>query len=428
MDKRKFNKHISEYEEREADVIARKKKAYIRRKKRERALLIFKIKVCIGAGFILICWNIFGNTIDTISAYSNSKINLDNIINGDAVVDNERVSFLAVGDNIGHDRVNEYADSQLGEMDDNQYDYTASYKNVEKQIKSADLAFINQESIIGGKTLGVTGYPAFNSPEELAGSLVDVGFDIVNAATNHILDKGFTGVKNAANTWSQYSGITYVGAYVSQEDADTIRTFESNGITFSILAYTYGTNGYTVDNNFTVPWFDKEKIISDVAKAKAVSDVVMVSAHWGDEGSYTLNSLQKEYGQLFADQGVDLVIGHHTHTVQELSWVEGIDGNKTLIAYGLGNFLSTMESVDNQLEGMLTMDFVRKDNEVVIENILFTPLINHFGEGPVEVHYMSDYTDELRSVHYTLKNETSEVMTYYRNKINELIPSEFLTN
>lgn len=428
MDKRDFNKHISEYEDREAEQIARKKKAYLRRKQRERALLIFKLKVCIGAGLILIVWNIFGNTLDTISAYRTSKINLNNILSEATSENKDRVSFLAVGDNIGHDRVNQYADSMLGEMDDDQYDYSASYKNVEKQIKSADIAFINQESIIGGKSLGITGYPAFNSPEELAGNLVDVGFDVVNAATNHILDKGFTGVQNAANTWAQYSGITYVGAYVSQEDADTIRTFKCNGITFSILAYTYGTNGYKVDNDFTVPWFERDKIISDVAKAKEISDVVMVSAHWGDEGSYTLNSLQQEYGQLFADQGVDLVIGHHAHTVQELTWVEGEMGNKTLIAYGLGNFLSTMESVDNQLEGMLTLDFVKKGSEIVIENILFIPLINHFGEGPVEVHYMSEYTEELRSVHYTLKDETSEVMSYYTNKLNQLIPAEFLSN
>lgn len=401
---------------------ARNRQLQLQRKKQK--VLVFRIKVCIGAFIILIMWNITKSTIGFIGGLFNKDV-VQEVATEVEEVKEDRVSFLAVGDNIGHDRVHTYGDTMDGVEGDDLYDFKPSYKNVVDRVSGVDLAFINQESIIGGVDLGISGYPAFNSPEDLAQDLVDVGFDIVNAATNHILDKGDKGVINAANTWGQYEDVLYVGAYESQESADTIRTIERNGITFAVLAYTYGTNGYTSNYDYTAPLFDEQKIISDVAAAKEISDVVIVSAHWGAEGLFELDDTQRKYSQIFADQGVDLVIGHHAHVIQPLEWVTGSNGNKTLVAYGLGNFLSTMESVDNQLEGMLTLDFVRVEEEVVIENIEFIPLINHFGQGPVEVYYLQDYTTELGSEHFTLKDEDNDYLEYYWSKVRELIPQEF---
>lgn len=406
-----------------------RRRAEVRRKRKKKRVLVFRIKVCIGAFLILFLWELGKKTTDFLvnllpdKEVSQEVIQLDSLIEEE--IPEDRVSFLAVGDNIGHDRVHAYGDLMEGDEGDGKYDFKPSYKNVYEQITNVDLAFINQESIIGGVELGITGYPAFNSPEDLAKNIVEVGFDIVNAATNHILDKGDKGVANAAETWGEFQDVLYVGAYESQESADTIRTIERNGIVFSVLAYTYGTNGYTSNYNYTAPIFDEAKIIKDVALAKEISDVVIVSAHWGTEGSFELDDTQKKYSQLFADEGVDLVIGHHAHVIQELNWLEGKNGNKTLVAYGLGNFLSTMESVDNQLEGMLTLDFVRVEENVVIENVQFIPLINHFGEGPVEVHYLKDYTEELGSVHYTLKTQNIDYLAYYWSKVDEIIPEEF---
>ncbi|MFV0396238.1 MAG: CapA family protein [Coprobacillaceae bacterium] len=335
------------------------------------------------------------------------------------------VSFLAVGDNLGHERVYTYADSKEGEVGDGKYDFKPSYTKVADTIKNADLAFINQESIIGGDDLGITGYPAFNSHEQWASDLTDFGFDMVNGATNHSLDKGFKAVQNTAEIWRQYDDVIFAGAYDSQEDADTIRVIERDGIKFSLLSYTYGTNGYTAPNDYCVPLFDENKITEDVKKAKEVSDVVIVSAHWGTESDYTVTETQKSYAQLFADLGVDLVIGTHPHVIQPLEWVTGTDGNKTLVAYSLGNFLSTMETVDTQLEGMLSLDFVKSGDTISIENVVWTPLINHFGDGTFQVMPLKSYTDELNKVHYVLGDEEPNAIEAFKQKTKEVIGDDF---
>lgn len=343
--------------------------------------------------------------------------------------ENNTVSFLAVGDNMGHERVYTYADENSGEAGDGEYDFLPSYEYMVEYIEEADLAFINQESIIGGDELGISGYPAFNSPEQWAYDLVTLGFDVVNSATNHSLDMGYTAIENSIETFSQFDDIVYTGVYNSEEDASTVKTIERNGITFAFLSYTYGTNGYELPNSYCVKLLDEDTIREDVAAAKEVSDVVIVSAHWGTESSYELNSTQLEYAQLFADLEVDLVVGHHPHVIQSLEWITGENGNETLVAYSLGNFLSTMETVDTQLEGMLTLDFIKGDDgEVTIENVEWTALINHFGDGTFNVRPLSEYTDELNAVHYVLADQCPNAIETFQEITLDTIGDEFTIN
>ena len=342
------------------------------------------------------------------------------------------VSFVAVGDNIGHDRIHGAADVNNGEYLDGKYDFKPLYEKIKPTISGADLAFINQESIIGGKSEGIAGYPAFNSPEELAGDLVAVGFDIFNAATNHSLDAGYQAIENSIETFSQYEDVLYTGVFNSKESNQTIPTITKNNITFSVISYTYGTNGYAIPNDYCVNLFDEEKIRADVANAKKVSDVVIVSAHWGIESDYMPNNMQQEYAQLFANLGVDLVIGTHPHVIQPLTWLEGENGNKTLVTYSLGNFLSTMESLDNQLQGMLSLNFVKENEVVRIENVVWIPLVNHFEasgtnltEAFPQVYLLSEYNNELANKHYILK-DYPDWENYFNEKNKAVIGDDFI--
>lgn len=335
------------------------------------------------------------------------------------------VSLVAVGDNIIHERVFQYA-SKNGT-----YDFTPCYKHIKKYISDADLSFINQETILGGESLKITGYPAFNSPSELAQNLVDIGFNMINGATNHSFDRDYQGVKNAASTWQQYQGIVYAGTYASQKDRDTIRIIEKKGIKFALLSYTqtlneYNTNPYALlkQTPYAVTLLeDKVAIQNDIAKAKAQADIVIVSAHWGKENEATVTDKQREYAQFFADQGVDLVIGTHPHIIQPVSWINGQNGNKTLVAYSLGNFLSTMETQETQLEGMLSLDFIKKDDQVTIENICWIPLINHFGDDTVEVYPLTKYPRDKLASHFVLKNQVN-VIQQFKAKTKDVIGSD----
>ncbi|MCF0106281.1 MAG: CapA family protein [Holdemanella sp.] len=344
--------------------------------------------------------------------------------------DSNSVSFVAVGDNLIHETV--YLDA---EKSDGTYDFKKMYANVEDVIKSADVAFINQETILGGTELGLSGYPTFNSPSEIAKNLEDVGFNLANLATNHCLDKSETGIANELDAFSK-TDITVDGIYTSQQDYDSISTFEKNGITFAFLAYTYGTNGIEAPNTYNVSYFDEAKITNDVTKAKEVSDVVIVSAHWGDENTFQPNAFETQYAQLFADLGVDVVIGTHPHTIQPIEWVTGKDGNKTLVAYSLGNFIGGMLTTDNAIGGMFCFDVVKNKDSYTVENVEWKPTFIHF-EGNQDnilaerynyaAYLVEDYTDKLAAKHVLNGYDGNVVSLDYINQVTkDVISSEYL--
>ena len=340
------------------------------------------------------------------------------------------VSFMGVGDNLIHDTV--YNDAL---QSDGTYDFKKMYSNFKKDAQNSDISFINQETVLGGEDLGLSGYPTFNSPSEIAQNLEDTGFNLVNLATNHCLDQSEQGIINELNTFKQTKIVTN-GVYDSQEAFDTIPTFKKKGITFSFLAYTYGTNGIEAPNSYNVRYLDDTQIKTDVAKAKKISDVVIVSAHWGDENTFEPNDLQTHYAQLFADCGVDVVIGTHPHTIQPVEWLAGSGGNKMLCVYSLGNFIGGMLTTDNAIGGEIKFDFVKKEDAISIENVQWIPTIIHF-EGDqnniIEKRYnykaykYDQYSDKLAKKHVLNGYEDNVVsLDYIKSKTKEVINAKYL--
>lgn len=340
------------------------------------------------------------------------------------------VSFMGVGDNLIHETV--YNDAL---QDDGTYDFSKMYTNFKKDAKESDIAFINQETVLGGESLGLSGYPTFNSPTEIAKNLEKVGFNLANLATNHCLDRGEQGIANELEAFSNTNIVTD-GVYTSQEAFNAIPTFKKKGITFSFLAYTYGTNGIAPDYDYNVSYLDDDQIKSDVQKAKEISDVVIVSAHWGDENTFEPNDLQKHYAQLFADCGVDVVIGTHPHTIQPVKWIKGNSGNKMLCVYSLGNFIGGMLTTDNAIGGEIKFDFVKKNDKITIENVKWIPTVIHFEgnqDNIIEVRYnykaykLSQYSDKLAKKHVLNGYDGNVVnIKYITNKTKEVIDEKYL--
>lgn len=340
------------------------------------------------------------------------------------------VSFMGVGDNLIHETV--YNDAL---QDDGTYDFSKMYTNFKKDAKESDIAFINQETVLGGESLGLSGYPTFNSPTEIAKNLEKAGFNLANLATNHCLDRGEQGIANELEAFSNTNIVTD-GVYTSQEAFNTIPTFKKKGITFSFLAYTYGTNGIAPDYDYNVSYLDDDQIKSDVQKAKEISDVVIVSAHWGDENTFEPNDLQKHYAQLFADCGVDVVIGTHPHTIQPVKWIKGSSGNKMLCVYSLGNFIGGMLTTDNAIGGEIKFDFVKKSDKITIENVKWIPTVIHFegNQGNIiesrynyKAYKLSQYSDKLAKKH-VLNGYDGNVVSikYITNKTKEVIDEKYL--
>ncbi|WP_373710400.1 CapA family protein [Jeotgalibaca porci] len=343
----------------------------------------------------------------------------------------KRISFIGVGDNLIHENV-----IWAAETPDGSYDFSNMYENIAADVENADLAFLNQETIFAGPDYPYSGYPSFNTPEQLGTNMVDLGFDLINGATNHTLDFGVAGATYALDFWKQYEDVRYTGVFESEEASLEIPTIERDGVTFSFLAYTYGTNGIEPDTNWRVNYFDEEKIRTDVAKAKEVSDVVIVSAHWGDENTYVVNEYQKYYGQLFADLEVDVVIGTHPHVIQPVEWLTGTNGNEMLVVWSLGNLLAHALDDINTLGGMISFDFVVTEEETAIENIVFRPTVSHFSyhyndndrlKRKFKIYYLDEYTDELSIEHglNALEGISVSLERYY-SQVESVIAPEFL--
>ena len=341
--------------------------------------------------------------------------------------------FIAFGDNIIHGDVMKDA-ARLAEGSNAEFSFTPMYENYIDCINDADIAFINQETITAGKSYGYSGYPNFNSPQEAGKALIELGFDIVNMASNHMLDKKDNALRDTIEFWKNQN-VFMIGGYLNQNDYDTIRIYEIDGIKIAFLSYldyTIGGNGtnmmtLTPGSKLIIPLIDEQTIIRHMALAKEAADLVFVSMHWGVENSFVISSLQKNTAQLLADCGADVIIGHHTHTVQKVEWLTGSSGNKTLAVYGLGNQINTMYYSYNMVGGMIQFDIVRTDSGLAIENPLFVPTMCYYdmNRSHLKMYMLEDFTEELAASHGAQLNGSFTLKTL-KKYVTDVVSAEFL--
>ncbi len=186
------------------------------------------------------------------------------------------VTLAMVGDVLLHTPVEESCQAE-----DGSYDFSSLFANVKDEVQAADIAIVNQEVIIGGEELGVSGYPSFNAPYEVADALAETGFDVILHGTNHAMDQGKKGITNCLSNWEKkHPDIKILGINKSQDAQDSVTVLAQNGIKIAVLNYTYGLNGIALpsDMPYAVNLLDEEKVKADIASAKEQSDFVVVSA------------------------------------------------------------------------------------------------------------------------------------------------------
>lgn len=325
----------------------------------------------------------------------------------------ERVSFVGCGDNIIYLGNTRDAKS-LAISGGRTYNFKPMYENVADIIAEADIAFINQETVMAGEGYAISYYPMFNSPQDLGYDLTEMGYDVVNIANNHMLDKGSGGLESTIEFWKNMDCLM-IGGYENVEDYNTVRTLEKNGINIAFLSYTEMTNGITksASSEVVVPYTNDGDIKRQIAAAKEKAEFVIVSVHWGDENVFVPNAEQKRLAQLFADCGADVILGHHPHVIQSVEWISGKNGNKTLCVYSLGNFAAEQSYAYNMVGGIIGFDIVSVDNgKPYLENVAFTPTVFHFPSSFYgnKIYLLEDYSQSLAKSH--------GVSTFYRNSIS----------
>ncbi|ANE41118.1 hypothetical protein JM64_03270 [Fervidobacterium ngatamarikiense] len=243
------------------------------------------------------------------------------------------ITLSFVGDIMFHKPI---IDSALS---NGKYDFKNIFKYVKTYIEKTDLAFCNLETTLGGKPY--TGYPRFSSPDEVLDAIKYAGFDVVNVANNHMLDRGASGLIRTIKKVSE-SGLTCVGARLNPLEKE-YTIVDVKDIKVSLASFTYSTNGIQLDKEraYMFTYISKDVIMNIVQSMRKESDIVIVYLHYGNEYQTTPTKEQRELAHLALKSGADLVIASHPHVLQEIELVK--DGLKTkLIAYSLGNFLSNM--------------------------------------------------------------------------------------
>ena len=301
----------------------------------------------------------------------------------------DKLSLVMVGDNLIHDKI--YLEAWNGK----EYDFKGMYSMIKKVVSDYDLAYYNQETILGGSEIGVSSYPSFNSPYEVGDAMIDAGFNLVSLATNHTLDRGEKAVLNSRNYWDSKEEVLAVGSYRSFEDRDKVRIKEKNHIRYTLLNYTYGTNGISVpssssylvnvwpvngknisnDSNYQKY---KEQVKKDIEAVRDQVDLLMVAMHWGVEYEYEPNDYQKDMALYLSSLGVDIIIGTHPHVIQPVSFV-----GDTLVIYSLGNFISAHEVVNlgNRIGLMSSLEVTKKGDKIEISHIMNELLYTYYTDG-----------------------------------------------
>ncbi len=333
----------------------------------------------------------------------------NNVTTNETEEDSDDFTVIMVGDILLHDGI-----ERCALREDGSYDFTEVFRHTKGEIEEADLAIVNEEVIIGGKELRVSGYPSFNAPYEIADDLADTGFDVICHATNHALDRGKKGIENCLSYWREnHPDIKTVGIYTSKSDSNEICIYEKDGFRIAVLNYTYGTNGIPLpqDMPYAVNLLNEDKVRADIKKAEKAADFTIVCPHWGTEYNLGISEMQKKWAKVFANLGADLIIGTHPHVIEPVEEIVTDDKRVVPVYYSLGNFINwtsgTGKGVANRMVGaMADVTLARDGNgKVFVKEYKARPIVSHVEpetDGST-VYFLSDYTqaksflNEIRS-------------------------------
>ncbi|MCL1794302.1 MAG: CapA family protein [Oscillospiraceae bacterium] len=345
-----------------------------------------------------------------------------------------RLSFLAAGDNIMH--LNMIDDARERAKNGDNFNFRDMYRDIENLVKSYDIALVNVETPIAGDEFKYDGYPNFNTPKENGFALMEIGFEIINTANNHMLDQREKGYQNSIAFWNGQKNILQIGSFADKEDFENVRIYKKDGVSIAFLSYTYSTNGMALPSGsaMVIPYIDYATIERQVKAARPLADLLFVVMHWGDEDSFAPNQEQRSLAQMMVDNDVDLILGMHPHVFQETKWVTRPNGKKTLITYSIGNMISGMLGAKNMIGGFLCFDIVKTTQggipETTIENVEMIPIITHYNmkRKGFQLYRFEDYTEELAKQHGNINWDNKFSYKYIKDLIVQNVAPEFLSD
>ena len=351
--------------------------------------IIFLILFVINIGLFYYLYGYEKNDLPKKEVTQNSSVKKDS----------SSFSFVGVGDNLIHGAI-WYQPTTLQQP----FDFNGIYEYTNQYTQNADLAFINGETICA-PGYELSHYPVFNGPVEILDAVNNAGFDWMALSSNHSMDMGADGLISEIDyIRSNYPNMVWTGSHDTIEDSQNYRVLDINGIKVGLLGYTYGLNGYALpeDKPWLIDLIDKEKIKTDMEAISKISDVQLVSMHWGQEYNTSITDEQKELAEYLNELGAEVIIGHHPHVIEPAEIISN-EEQETLVYYSLGNFLSAQDTAEGMVGGMasfrLNYDFETK--KATFDEVKFIPTITYYDSNYYNFKTMTiqTYNDDLAASH-----------------------------
>ena len=336
-------------------------------------IMVLLIVVAISMALTLLAEGLKGIPLVNSSATTVSQT-ADSKEKNTATEQETSARIMANGDLLYHDII--YISAKKA---DGTYDFHENFEYVKPWLKQADLVIGDFEGTVN-KDHYLAGYPLFNAPGEVMDAIKDAGYQVLDLAHNHILDSQIEGVVSTADAIEK-AGMTPIGVYTHEpRDKAPIVIKEVNGIKVAILAYSYGFNGIEQsisqeDYNRYLSDLDEDKMKAEIERAEKEADITIIMPQMGVEYQIEPTEEQKKLYHKMIDWGADIIFGGHPHVVEPAETVEK-EGDKKLIIYSMGNFISnqrieTMQDVENAkwTERGVLMDVTikKKSGKTIIE-------------------------------------------------------------
>ncbi|MGR6836599.1 CapA family protein [Syntrophomonas erecta] len=266
-----------------------------------------------------------------------------------------------------------------GKQREGSYDFSSFFREVKPLLQEGDYTSTTFEAPMAGPESGFTGYPAFNSPDEIADTFKEAGFDLIVTSNNHALDRGYRGALRTLEVLRS-RGLDTVGTYSSEEESRKFLIKDIKGVKVGYLAYSYGTNGIPVpeEHPYFFNFLDREKILTDIQAIRSEVDVLMLVLHWGVEYSPRPTQEQVMLAHEFIKAGADVILGSHPHVIQTMEIVN-IGERTGYVIYSMGNFISHQRGQERNSGIVLRLQFTKDMSTgiTVLDSVTYTPTYSH---------------------------------------------------
>ena len=280
-----------------------------------------------------------------------------------------------------------------GAKNENGYDFSPSFQYIKDMVREADISLgILEGTLAGGEP---TGYPTFNSPDEVIDSLKDTGIDVVNYANNHIYDYEDAGLQRTIEVTKE-KGLDVLGVKSNEEEKNYL-VKEVDGVKIGFVSYVFETDnvyGHKTINSNPVSTYSENlintfnyndlesfynRIASEISAMKAEGvEFIIASMHWGEEYNTYIEATQNEIAKKLNELGVDIILGGHPHVIQPYEIICNESGHSTFVIYSQGNSLSNQSEqeigVAESEDGiMIKFTLEKKDGNVSLKEYKIIP-------------------------------------------------------